>query len=343
MIINRNSFITNKWNSYLTLIPEHKKDIYFTEEYVKLYEDEHKKALCYVYFAYPFVLLMPIIRNDIDGIFFDFETPYGYGGPITNSDDINWIAKALNEMKTVFLNENYIAGFIRFHPLLDNALFCKESISVMYDRKTVYIDLVDSLDTIWTTQLSAKNRNMIRKAEKQGCSFMTDFEFANLATFIDLYNDTMRRLDADTFYFFPQKYYSHFSFRLINNSFLGMLKKDDDIVISSLFMHYSGFGHYHLSGTNHQYGGANNLLLWNVIKILQNGGVQKFHLGGGNSSSPEDPLFKFKKSFSKNTGDFYIGKMIYNEEKYRMLCETWEQNNPDKITFYDKYVLKYRY
>ena len=40
------TLITNNWNSYLNLIENEKKDIYYFEEYVKLYESTDGKALC---------------------------------------------------------------------------------------------------------------------------------------------------------------------------------------------------------------------------------------------------------------------------------------------------------
>lgn len=37
---------------------------------------------------------------------------------------------------------------------------------------------------------------------------------------------------------------------------------------------------------------------------------------------PENGLYKFKREFGKNTEfDFYIGKKVWNEKIYKMLCE----------------------
>jgi hypothetical protein len=339
------SFITDTWNNYLLEIPFSKRDIYFTEEYVKLYEGPCQTALCYVYFDNRFILLMPYIRSRIGDSFYDFETPYGYGGPITNCTDNIWISMALSEMKILFMQEHYIAGLIRFHPLLDNVNSCKDIIPMVFERSTVFVDLSMSLDDIWALQISSKNRNTIRKAEKVGLTFIVDFCFENLEPFIQLYTSTMDKICADQFYYFSKEYFTGLKMQLQNNSCLGMIKKDEHIVAAAIFMFYSDYGHYHLAGSDQMFSnhGANNFLLWNIMKTLQERGVKKFHLGGGTSYQPDDTLFKFKKSFSNNRASYYIGKLVFDDEKYNMVCMEWEQNNPNKIELYKNRLLKYRY
>jgi hypothetical protein len=314
------------------------------EEYVKLYEETNRKALCYVYFDDEFVLLMPYICSEIDNIYYDFETPYGYGGPITNCTDDVWISAVLSEMNIFFMQERYIAGLIRFHPLLGNAKSCKEIISTTFERSTVFVDLSVSLDDIWKSQISSKNRNTIRKAERAGLTFIADFNLENIETFIQLYNSTMNEIHAEPFYYFSKDYYIKFRTKLRNNSCLGIVKKDGHIIAAGLFMFYSDYGHYHLAGSDQNFSGygTNNFLLWNMMKVLQEKGVKRFHLGGGTDSNPDNSLFKFKKSFSNNRADYYIGKLVFNEDEYKEKCATWEKNNPEKNKLYRNRLLKYR-
>ncbi len=339
-----NVIITDKWNTYLDQFEGSQKDVYYLEEYVKLYENDRSKALCIVCSEGGSVLLMPFIRGEIED-YYDFETQYGYGGPITNTSDKNWIDKALSGIKDYFRDNRYICGFIRFHPLIDNAAFCKDTMNVIYDRHTVAILTDKGVEDIWTTQISSKNRNMIRKAEKSGLIYKAEDNLESFPEFIDLYNATMKRIGADEFYYFDDDYYKEFKNGLIDNSFLATVRLDGKLICSAIIMYDGDFGHYHLEGSDHEYKslGANNLLLWKSACRLHELGVKKFHLGGGNSTSEEDPLFKFKKAFTHNLESFAIGKEIYNKDVYDRICQKWERENSDKIASFGNRLLKYRY
>lgn len=338
------SLITEKWNSYLQKYKASQKDLYYSEEYVKLYETSDSKALCAVCYENENVLMMPFIRKEVDG-FYDFETAYGYGGPLSNVDQQDWIDAALEEMKALFAQEKYVCGFIRFHPLLENAKYCKEHIQIIFDRNTVAINTVEREEQIWSNQITSKNRNMIRKAEKNGLVYASEYDMASLDEFVKLYTATMERLGAEEFYFFDANYYRSFADSLSGKAFLGTVRKDGELICAALFMYSDDYGHYHLEGSNHAYSslGANNLLLWKTALEFNKIGVKEFHLGGGYNSEPDNSLLKFKKSFSSNRKDFYIGKWIFNEKKYAELKEDWMKKYPEKIEKYGRMLLCYRY
>ncbi len=336
--------ITDTWNYYLNFFPIKKRDVYFSEEYVKMTASENEIPLCIVCTEEKKVLIMPFLQKQI-GEHLDFETPYGYGGPISNSEDSNWNKYALRELLYYFESNNYIAGFIRFHPLLENAHMCRDIFQVIDDRKTVVIDTSLSEEKIWSCQISSKNRNMIRKAIKNGLVFIRENDFHNIKKFKELYNTTMGRLNASDFYFFDDHYYELFVDSFKGKGFLGCITKDDEIISAALFMYENDYGHYHLAGSAREHSslGANNLLLWKVACEMHKEGVKEFHLGGGTDGDMENSLFKFKRSFSPNTKQFSIGKIVFNKEAYTKICSQWEKENPDKIEKYKNTLLKYRY
>ena len=336
--------IVTEWNSYLDKFSPGDKDIYYTEEYVKLYETSVDKALCIIYEDNGFVMLMPFLQRKIDS-FFDFETPYGYGGPIFNQDCKTSINKALIAMCNYFHDNTYIAGFVRFHPLLGNANKCNEVIPVLDDRQTIAIDTSLSEEEIWNTEINTKNRNTIRRAQKARLLFEADQKFHYLKNFIELYNRTMQRLSADEFYFFSEKYYYDFSESLSNNSFLGVVKYENKIIAAAIFMYNQCYGHYHLSGSDKDFQNLspNNLLLFEAAKELKRRGIKKFHLGGGSDSDPKNSLLEFKSRFGKEHCQFSIGKLIFNESAYQNICRSWILKNPQKVNTHKNILLKYRY
>lgn len=337
-------FLTKNWNNYLNRFEENRIDIYFFEEYVKLYEDDEHTAFCVVCEEKDNILIFPFLRAEI-GEYYDLETAYGYGGPIANTHDKLWISQALNCMAEYLKKEKYICGLVRLHPLLNNYDSMSGPVEVIFDRNTVSVDTALTVEEIWDTQINSKNRNMIRKACKNGLVYSVEHEFASLDEFKKLYFDTMKRLNADDFYFFDDEYFEKYISGLAAKSFLGCVRKDGELICAALFMYNASYGHYHLEGSNHNFRdlGANNLLLWETAKYMHELGVKHFHLGGGYDSSEDNSLYKFKKAFGREINSFYIGKMIFDRESYNIIKEQWIRSNPEKADKYANRLLCYRY
>lgn len=342
-----NCGIVASWNELLADFPAGCRDIYFTEEYVGLYATETEQAAAFYYREDKQLFLMPFLRRSFvahNEKFYDFESAYGYGGPITNSKDRQFHNRAMAAFVDVCRREGYVAGFVRFHPLLDNDLLSNESIEIIPDRNTVAIDLRPSLDDIWMTQIHTKNRNVIKKAIGSGLTFEADYAFDRLSDFCRLYNATMEKLGAEEFYYFSPEYFETFKQR-IPNSFIGVVKHGDKVLAAAIFMWEGPWGHYHLSGSDKEALKMcpNNLLLWGAAKELKAKGVELFHLGGGTDSSADNSLLGFKKKFSHTLCRFSIGKMIFNRQVLDCLYAEWEKKNPQKSHRYKHFLLKYKY
>lgn len=339
--------ILDNWNSYLKKLPDNKYDIYFTSDYCKLYKNSNNKVLAYIYESKSNIFIFPFILEEIPGYdnYYDFHTAYGYGGPLSNTSDIFFINKAVSNMKEELNQLNCIAGFVRFHPVLQNHIISESQFPVYYDRNTVSIDLRPSIDDIWQKQIHSKNRNSIRKAGKNDLKFVIDKEFKYLDVFIRIYKQTMKKLSADEFYDFNEKYYIDFKENLRDNSYISLVFKDDIPISAALIMYHNVYGHYHLAGSDHKWimYNSNNFLLWENACYLKSIGVENFHLGGGTNSDENNSLLAFKKKFSFNINKFHIGKFIINSDVYNTIKSEWEINNPDKVSIFGKYTLCYRY
>ena len=165
---------SDKWNKYLQKLPKEKQDIYFTPEYYSLYENNNDgKAYCFVYNEGDKIALYPFLRNsildlgyDLDKEYYDIQGAYGYNGVQSNNYSLEF-RSAFHSVFDKFCKENnIIAEFTRFHPILENHKFSEGFLTVIKNRNTVFLDLSKSYDEIWTIGYSSKNRNMIRKAQK---------------------------------------------------------------------------------------------------------------------------------------------------------------------------------
>ena len=339
--------IIEHWNQYFKQFQQSDYDIYFKEEYVKLYETESEKAECFVCCEGDKVFLFPFISRQFEfngKEYKDFETAYGYGGPVCNCTDSVFVSMSLVALKTYCMENRYVAGFVRFHPLLRNQEGFDAIGQVIADRKTVAINLDQTMDEVWENEIHSKNRNVIRKAEKAGCQFIVDDRYEYLKEFISLYDSTMDKLSADGFYYFDDVYYDNLKRGI--NSFIGCVRNGVGKIISAAIFMYSGpYGHYHLSGSDKSELAIspNNFMLWNAAIELQKRGVKKFHLGGGTDSNEGNSLFLFKHRFSKDTCQFYIGKLIFNQKLYDAICADWEKKYPEKFEHRKHHLLRYKY
>lgn len=345
--MKRSKEITTHWNQYLSLYKPEQKDIYYTEEYVKLYESETEQALCYVFIEDAYCFLMPFLSRAFKykGVtYYDFETAYGYGGPIYNTNDKNFIYNAWESFLQYAYDSHYVCGFVRFHPLLNNIIGFEPYGKLYFDRKTIAIDLSLGINAAWMNEIHTKNRNVIKKGEKNGLHFIVDNDYKYLDDFISLYNSTMDKLNAERFYYFQDSYYEKIK-NSIKNSFLGFAEYDGKFVAGAIFLYSPPYGHYHLAGSDRSALNLspNNFLLWSAAKELAARGVEKFHLGGGTDGDEENSLYQYKRKFSKSEYRFAFGKLMFNHEVYDSMVGEWSVRNPEKVDKLKNILLKYKY
>ncbi|MCD4731451.1 MAG: hypothetical protein K8R74_12670, partial [Bacteroidales bacterium] len=137
--------IKKDWNCYLTKIPANQQDIYFTPEYYELYEKNGDgKAKCFVFEQNEKISLYPFLINSInelgyklDNECFDIQGAYGYNGVISSSYDVVFINDFYKSFDNYCRENNIIAEFTRFHPLLSNFKISEQNLNVVFDRKTI--------------------------------------------------------------------------------------------------------------------------------------------------------------------------------------------------------------
>ena len=324
------------WSDILALFPN--ADIYYTPQYFRsfalngdgvpqliYFENNGAKAINAV-----FKRQVPICEY---GCFFDYTTVYGYGGWLVsdcfNADNYE---KLDSEYCTVCKEKNIISEFVRFHPLIGNAVNFKKMYDVSDLGNTVYMDLTGGQEQIWTS-LTGKNRNMIRKAQKLGVKIDKARDKNIFEKFIPIYNSTMDRDNADSYYFFSNEFYDCIRTEVSDNVEVYYAEYDERIIAMAIILNYGKNVHYHLSGSLAEYKNcaATNLLLYTVACDYSRLGFSRFHLGGGVGADNNCGLFKFKESFNK-TGllTFSIGKKIFDRDIYEKLSEFRKsQNNFD--------------
>lgn len=294
-------------------------DVYYLSGYVKafqihgdgepqlFYYDEKGLRGIYVYMKR---------KTAIEGVF-DSITPYGYGGFLLEGNTSEENVKALwNAYVEKMKSENVVDNFVRYHPVLANAVSMKVCSDVIDLGKTVSMDLT-SEEVIWKN-IHSKNRNMIRKAEKNGIVIKHGQGLDLFDDFIKIYNATMDKDHAEPYYYFKPEFYKSIHEDLKDHYEMFWAEYDGKIIAMSIMIYANGRLNYHLSGSDLQYRNLapSNLLLYKAAMWGMEKGMKTFHLGGGVGSG-EDNLYKFKIAFNRFSDcQFSIAKHIFDNEKY---------------------------
>lgn len=305
------------WDEIVKSIPNY--DVYYLSGYVKAfqihgdglpqmfyYENNGLRGI-YVYMKRP---------TAIEGLY-DSITPYGYGGFLLEGDTSDENIKTLWAAYVWKMKEeNIVDNFVRYHPVLANAVLMKTCSDVIDLGKTVAMDLT-SEEVIWTN-IHSKNRNMICKAEKNGVTIHHARDYGLFKDFVRIYNETMDKDHAEAYYYFEEEFYKSIHEDLFDHYEMFYAVYGEQIIAMSIILFANRQMHYHLSGSMIEYRNLapSNLLLYEAALWGCKQGYRTFHLGGGVGSN-EDNLYKFKATFNRKSDyQFSIGKQIFNQERY---------------------------
>lgn len=258
-----------------------------------------------------------------EGKYFDFATPYGYGGWIIEGSDTTGL---FDEYADWLGKNGIVSEFVRFHPMLQNQVKCEEFYDITQLGEVVHMD-ISSPDIIWEN-ITSKNRNVIRKAIKSGITIYNGRFPEIFKTFQIIYNGTMDKDNAEEYYYFDNEFYKSILEDLPQNAQVFFAEKDRIVIAASIILAANNRMNYHLSGSLQKYSSLapTNLLLYKAALWGHMNGYKTFYLGGGVGSG-EDSLFKFKKAFYRGKlNHFYIGKKIFNQSEYDKLLEIYGRN-----------------
>lgn len=264
--------------------------------------------------------------------FLDIQSSYGYGGPLSSTLNREFLAAAWQHYSAWCKENQVLAEFTRFHPLVQNHLHFSGAIH--HVRQTVW---VDCSGTSPSDPYLQRVRTSVRKARKNGLEVKWVHPADFYSSFYDLYIQTMDRIGADKFYYFPLKYFRQLA--QWEHCRLALCVQGNTWLAAAIFLQMGPYMEYHLAANTPQGNrlGASSLILDQAINLAQRSGCLKFHLGGGTDGRPDNPLLFFKSGFSRERADYYIAKTVYNPESYHRLREQWQnkyQANSDRLLFY---------
>lgn len=316
-------------------------DFHHTSFYHKL--DNSHRSLLFVANAQDDFIAMPLVIRPIDGTdYFDATSVYGYCGPISKyrqteitSGLISFFKSSLNDF---FKVNNIVSAFSRLHSLIDNHLILQDLGTIVELNKTVAIDL---------RQTPEEQRRLYRKSNKSEVNQLRKKGFVveevkvgqDIDRFVDIYYETMDRVNATPYYYFSREYFHSF---MQNDSFgtkLLVARHEGRIAAGAIFTITNKIMQYHLAGTTEDYMRLTPMkLILDEARLLGNTlGPEYLHLGGGVGGKDDDSLFRFKSGFSNHHFQFSIWKYIVDPIRYQELVHQKGINSETEPSFFPLY------
>ncbi len=337
-----------EWLEIIFSLPEEYQDIYFHPDYVDLncFKDNSEGFLFYnkendnIWINTFIKIRIPSLLKGVKDIYYDLETPYGYGGPISNTYEKEFIKRSNEKFIKWVKKNNIIAEFVRLHPLYNSTNFTDAKIQILENRVTCSLDL--SLVKKDFSPFKSKVKNMIRKALKFTNAIISK-DKKDYDEFVKLYLSLMIDKDAEKENFFSKLYLDNLFYLIKNNGFMSVIKSDQsEILAIGVFLNGKNSCHYHLSASkNHKYQGINNFLIYNAALYAKKLNLKILHLGGGNQNIHDDKLFKFKNSMATSNHKYFIGKRINDNKIYENIKNAWKKKYPILSKKYSNRLLCY--
>ncbi|MFS4457197.1 GNAT family N-acetyltransferase [Maribacter sp. 2304DJ31-5] len=320
-------------------------DFYHTYDYHHLTKVNEEEPILIHYTEGNKTIILPLLFRNIEySIYKDATSVYGYPGPITKnitSDfDFSLFHKELHQF---FQEQNIISVFSRlnsFIPYQESCLLNIDKAETQTLGRIVYIDLMKTPEEQWAAY-SKRLRTYINKS-RTVYTIKKANKLADIESFITLYHENMRRVDANASYFFDKKYFLD----LVNSTdfeielLLAINKETAEVAGGAMFTKKNTIVQYHLSGTAERYLDLNPVkLLIDEMRIRASiGNYRYFNLGGG-VGSREDSLFYFKSGFSKDSTPFKVWKYMVNQEIYDDLVQQRKdiQSCKEALKYFPRY------
>ncbi len=275
----------------------------------------------------------------------DVVSPYGYASMLVNEAgrDPEFLRAALDSLWDGMRRRKICSAFFRLHPLLCQdfpVLFPPETF--VDQGETVAIDLSLDEGLLWK-QIREAHRAAIRKCERRG--YATRFvPLADvLEDFLDVYQQTMNRVNASDTYYFGRGYFQELA--RIPHVHCCVIECQGTIAAACTFFETNGIVQAHLGGTRDEFlpHSPFTMTLQRASVWAKQRGNRWLHLGGGVGSA-EDKLLHFKRGFSQSRFRFLTARYIIDEAKYRDLVHlrARAENTTEEAILASDYFPAYR-
>jgi hypothetical protein len=266
----------------------------------------------------------------------DASSPYGYGGPLSTSNDAQFLAVAWDAYASWMRAQRVAVEYVRFHPVLGNERHYGGH--VVDNRQVVTVDLLaDDIASTYPPRL----RQTLKKAAAAGLVYEECDLKDRAAAFGAYHRAAMREMQADPFYLFGDEYFDRIATSGLATLGLCRHPSNDDWLAACLFLDGAGVREYHLAATNEagRRLGASSFALHQATLAARRLGLRQLYLAGGTDARPDNPLLFFKSSFSPQRLRYRTGWTVFDHADYDQLKDRFAAEwaaHPERPIFYRK-------
>lgn len=304
------------------------------------FEYETEDAELFVYGDEDGFVYYPYIRRSLSDLAFaddavadssaysDIVSSWYYGGPILSPGADAALADEFVDAFGAHCREaGIVAEFVRFDPNLENHEQF-DALDPTYNRDTVYVDLTKPEQAI-RDEMEKRCRNALHQAEQTHLVVEPTSDPADYEAFYEIYTNAMEAKDAARHYRFSYEFFAELFEKEICT--LTVPRYEGTVVGGHVIVHDGTVAHDYLRATDPDYWDmrVNNLLCYESMMAMRERGIERFDLQGGRPG-----VFKFKKSFSPDRGEFYIAKRTHVDEVYEKLTDAASESGLDTDTGY---------
>lgn len=303
-------------------------DFYHQPDYVQL-EAQRMKAIpeallvsdCERLFFVPYLvrscnLLFPEIQTPL----FDAVSPYGYPGILISDCGRNskFVAQALAVLQETLAERGVCAAFLRMNPIRGHDFVALFPQGTFHDSsQTVVVDL-ESSETELLKHIRMAVRKRVKRCQALGYKVRIVSLVDVLDTFVEIYSQTMNRVQAKEAYYFDKDYFA--SLALQPGVHCCVIESGSTIAAACVFCECDGIVNTHLGGTRTDFLAKSPFTMIMVEAMLwaKSRGNRWLQLGGG-VGGREDSLLHFKAGFSDKRFPFHTSRLIINDVRYQQL------------------------
>jgi hypothetical protein len=245
-------------------------------------------------------------------------SPYGYGGPLCNSEDPAFIRRAWDAYQAWARGREVLGEFCRFHPEARHQRFFLGDVHP--NRATISVDLqVRPVETQFNT-LARRKLKRTNAVPARWSRHADDWR-----AFGAFYRRAMATMGAHERYHFSDEYFA--AIAALQGVELCICGEDAEWLSAGVYLFQrrspddaspGGTLEYHLGASSeagHAIGSAYRL----QHAAAQEGaarGLAQLYLGGGTTTDADNPLLFYKRAFSRGERTFHVGNAVHHEALY---------------------------